>query len=42
MSTNGHFYRDAGQSVLVLLIQPTQFRVIRAKDSGTERAYYYL
>lgn len=42
MSTNGHFYRGAGQSSLLLTAKTAQFRVIAAKDSGTERAYYYL
>jgi hypothetical protein len=42
MSTNGHFCRGAGQSNLVLRAQAAQFRVFMPKDSGTERAYYYL
>jgi ribosomal protein L2 len=42
MSTNGHFYRSAGHSELILSIETAQFRAIMEMDSGTERAYYYL
>jgi hypothetical protein len=39
MSTNGHFYRSAGHSELILSIETAQFRAITETDSGTERAY---
>jgi hypothetical protein len=42
MSTNGHFYGGAGQSGLVLVNETAEFRVITRRDSGAERAYYYL
>jgi len=42
MSTNGHFYRAAGQSQLLPSTKTAQFRVFTHRDSGTERAYYYL
>jgi hypothetical protein len=42
MSTNGHSYSDDGQSTSVSVNKTAQFRVFTHRDSGTERAYYYL